>query len=352
MDTQDIKKGIHKKQKNNTSIILIMLALLIILIPFSAAAGAVAIPPSQLIQMLLNQIPFLDLVFDDSWLLSHEQIFFQIRLPRVIMALLVGFSLALAGTTLQGVLQNPLADPYLVGLSSGSALGASIAILLRRQIALFGYGSIPIFAFLGGLFSLFIVYIIAKRGGKVSTANLILAGVAVSAFFSAVVSLIIVFQGERMGEIIFWLMGGLANASWRYVFAIIPYILIGSTIIFLYARPINILGLGDSSAHHLGLEVESVRKLLLACASLITAASVSVTGLIGFVGLIVPHMLRRIIGPDHRLLLLASGIGGAVLLLLADTMARTALSPREIPVGIITALMGAPYFVYLLKRTT
>ncbi len=155
-----------------------------------------------------------------------------------------------------------------------------------------------------------------------------------------------------MGEIIFWLMGGLANASWRYVFAIIPYILIGSTIIFLYARPINILGLGDSSAHHLGLEVESVRKLLLACASLITAASVSVTGLIGFVGLIVPHMLRRIIGPDHRLLLLASGIGGAVLLLLADTMARTALSPREIPVGIITALMGAPYFVYLLKRTT
>ncbi len=148
MDTQDIKKGIHKKQKNNTSIILIMLALLIILIPFSAAAGAVAIPPSQLIQMLLNQIPFLDLVFDDSWLLSHEQIFFQIRLPRVIMALLVGFSLALAGTTLQGVLQNPLADPYLVGLSSGSALGASIAILLRRQIALFGYGSIPIFAFL------------------------------------------------------------------------------------------------------------------------------------------------------------------------------------------------------------
>ncbi len=349
-----VRKGMNEPSIRETvpkfspgQVVVLLAVVLLLSMVAAARLGAVAIPPRHIIQIMVHQIiP----AVDGDWLSSHEQILMSIRLPRVILAVLVGAALGIAGTTLQGVLQNPLADPYLIGLSSGAALGASIAIIISKSIGAGGYTLVPVFAFIGGITSLLIVFTLARRGGRMTVTNLILAGVATSAFFSAVVSLLIVLHGDRMEQIIFWMMGGLGQATWRSAAIVFVYLIPGSIVIFIYSRALNIMILGDTTAHFLGLHVEAVKKLLLVSATLITAAAVSVTGLIGFVGLIVPHMFRRIVGADHRILLPAAALGGAILMVVADTIARTAMIPREIPVGVITALCGAPFFLYLLRK--
>jgi iron complex transport system permease protein len=336
----------QKKHRSTLTLLVVGLALSVVA---AARLGAVPISHTHILQILLHKIfPSIEA---GNWPAAHEQILLTIRLPRIILAVLVGASLGISGTTLQGVLRNPLADPYLIGLSSGAALGASLAIVISKSIGAGGYALVPLFAFIGGVISLFIVFTLARRGQSMPATNLILAGVATSAFFSAIVSLLIVLHGDRMEQIIFWMMGGLAQATWRAVAVVLVYLIPGTLIIFLYARALNVMALGETSAHFLGLHVEAVKRLLLVAATLITAAAVSVTGLIGFVGLIIPHMFRRIVGPDHRLLLPTAALGGAILMVLADTIARTALIPREIPVGVLTALCGAPFFLYLLKKT-
>ena len=280
----------------------------------------------------------------------YETIILQFRLPRVIVAALVGCVLAVCGAVMQGVFRNPLADPYLLGIAAGATAGVAAAIVL-------GWAGVPLVlpaaAFAGGSLAVAIVYTIAtpRGGGTVDNLTLILAGVALAALFSAVTALFLALAGEReRSGIVFWVMGGLAGADWRAVGLLLPVALLGSGACLLFARELNGLALGDEQALHLGLDARRLKRLLLGVTTLMTGVAVAVSGTIGFVGLIVPHAMRLVIGPDHRWLLPASALSGALFLIVADTGARVVIAPAELPVGIITAVCGGPFFLYLLRR--
>ncbi len=277
-------------------------------------------------------------------------ILMQIRLPRVLLAALVGGALALCGAVMQGLFRNPLADPYLLGIASGATAGAALAIALRLDIY---WGAVPTGAFLGGVLAVAIVYRVAQtRWAQLDTYALILSGVALAALFSAVTSFLLFYAGASQDarRFIFWILGGLGGAQWLYVLGLLGASVVAGAMLLLFARDLNALSLGEEMAAHLGIEPRHLRKILLCAVTLLTAVAVAVSGTIGFVGLIVPHILRLIVGPDHRLLLPASALGGAVLLVLCDAVARTVLAPAELPIGIITALLGAPFFLFLLRR--
>jgi iron complex transport system permease protein len=272
----------------------------------------------------------------------NEAIILQIRLPRIILGMLVGCALAVAGAAMQGLFKNPMADPYVTGISSGAALGASIAII--------AHASVPLVAFLCAIATVFLVYKIAGRHGSVQAENLLLSGIAVATFLSAMTSLVIYLAGEDLHQIIFWLMGGLWAGGWGDVKVAFPLITLGVAGIFAFSRELNVMLLGEEPAAHLGIDVERSTWLILSLVSLITAIAVSVSGIIGFVGLIIPHMARLVVGPDHRILIPACALSGAAFLVLTDTLARTVISPTELPLGILTALIGVPFFIYLLSR--
>jgi len=316
----------------------------------SVGIGSVRISPIELIRMLLAAMPGLGQQVATTWPDSHWAIIWRIRLPRVVLASLVGSSLAVAGATFQGLFRNPMADPFVIGVSSGAAVGAVIAMLLGLQSALFGLGAVPLFAFAGGVLAILVVYSLSRTRGGVPVATLLLSGIAVSSFLSAVVSVLVFFSQEKVGPIVFWLMGGMSGSDWTRVKLLLPYTGIGLVILLAYAREINLLLLGEESAQQLGVEVTRTKLHLLISGAVLTAASVSVTGIIGFVGLVTPHVIRLVWGPDYRLLMPASALGGAVLLVLADALARTVVAPGELPVGVITSLLGAPFFLYLLHR--
>lgn len=280
----------------------------------------------------------------------NQTIILKLRLPRVLMAALVGASLAVAGATFQALFRNPMADPYVIGVSSGASLGATVAMLLALNFQFLGVGAVPVLAFAGALGTVLIVYRLGRVGDSVSLLTLLLAGIAVGSFLSAVVSLLVYFADQRLHQVIFWLMGGFDGASWSYVRLAFPYFILGIAVIVLHARELNALLLGEEVAGHLGVEVERAKRWLLAGAALLTATAVSTSGMIGFVGLIVPHALRMLGGPDHRFLLPASAIAGAALMVAADTLARTVIAPTELPVGLITALSGGPFFIYILRN--
>jgi len=332
-----------------TGLFFALFAVLLLTVVMATAIGAVAIPAGVTLRIFLSQLGM-------PWIETGDvsrntvAIVLSLRLPRVLLGVLIGASLALAGTTFQGLLRNPLADPFTIGVSSGAATGATIAIFLRQLNGFHFPHMIPLFAFSGALLAIFFVYNLAKIGGQVPVATLLLAGVVVSSFLSAVISLLMVFAGENMQGIFFWLSGGLMMRSWTEIGFVVPYLLVGSCILFAYARELNIFLLGEEAALHLGVRVEFTKKLLLVTASLVTAAAVSVSGMIGFVGLIIPHAVRMVSGPDHRVLLPASALVGGIFLVWADVAARTAMAPQEIPVGIITAFIGAPFFIYLLRK--
>ena len=281
---------------------------------------------------------------------THRTIILSVRLPRVMLAALVGMSLAVAGTTFQGLFRNPMADPYVIGVSSGAALGACIAILLSVDLNFLGIGAVPAFAFAGALIAVSIVYRLARRGNKVPVTTLLLSGIAVGSFLSAIVSLLVFFSGQQLHQVTFWLMGGFSARGWDYVKMCLPYMTLGSIVISVFTRDMNALVLGEESAQHLGVDVERVKVILLMTASLLTAAAVSVSGLVGFVGLIVPHICRIMVGPDHRTLLPAAALTGALFLVGSDALARVVVAPNELPVGIVTSLFGGPFFIYLLHR--
>lgn len=264
----------------------------------------------------------------------------------------MGATLASAGVVFQGLFQNPMADPYIIGSSAGASLGVASGILLLQTVDFAGFGPVPGLAFAGALGATLLVYAVARRGRRVPVLNLLLAGVAISSMLSALVSLLIFMQAtdERLWQIVFWLMGGLGGSSWPKLLTALPYMASGLGLVFVFARDLNALSLGEDQAHTLGIPVEVTKGILLVGASLATAAAVAVSGLIGFVGLIVPHGARLILGPDHRLLLPAAAFTGAIFLLAADTVARTIISPAQLPVGIITALVGGPFFLYLLRN--
>ena len=268
----------------------------------------------------------------------------QLRLPRIVLAAVVGFSLASAGAVMQGFFRNPMADPSIIGVSSGAAAGAVTFIVFPLSVP-FGLQGM---AFGGALAAAFLVYLIATEGGRTPVATLLLAGIAIQTFLGAVISFMLLQAGWQLQEAVYWLMGYLQASTWEEVSATLPVALLAFAVLAAYTRDLNVLLLGEADARSLGIEVERTKRILLGIASVITAGAVAVAGVIGFVGLIVPHVMRLLVGPDHRILLPTSALAGAVFLVLADTAART--GPAELPVGIVTAALGAPFFIYLLRR--
>ncbi len=322
--------------------------LLVVIAVLAATVGSVKIPLLTTCQVMLSKLPFLHIT--PVWPRNIETIILEIRLPRVILSGLVGAALATAGATYQGLFRNPLADPYLIGVAQGASLGAVVGFLLPTTWYSLGVEVIPVFAFIGAILSVAIVYGLARVGKTLPMTTLILAGVALGAFLGSIVSYLIISSGEKMHGIIFWLMGSFSLSEWAEVRVVLPYVVVGVGVILLYSRPLNVMQLDEEQAQQLGINVERLKIVLLAAATLITAAAVSFVGTIGFVGIIIPHAVRLIWAADYRFLLPLSVLAGAIFLILADLIARTVLTPTEIPIGVITALCGAPFFLYLLRR--
>lgn len=281
-----------------------------------------------------------------------QYIVINVRLARICLAFVVGGALALAGTVYQGVLLNPLADPFTLGISTGAAFGASLAILLGLgSIHFFGVSLLPIAAFAGALLALYLVYMLGSTGGRIHVVTLVLAGIIVSTFLSAMINLLKSLNEESVSTIVFWIMGSFSGKSWAHVLLVLPYIVMGTGAICCFARELDMLSLGDVQAQQLGVNVQRVRFWLLLAASLITASAVAVSGIIGFVGLVIPHLLRLALGPRHGMLIPASILAGGLLVLISDSIARSVLpGGEEIPVGVVTAIIGGPFFCYLLLR--
>jgi iron complex transport system permease protein len=315
----------------------------------AVSLGAVSIPLSKSWTILLHHFFGLASLSDGN--VRDASIILDLRLPRVIAGALVGAALSVAGSVLQALLRNPLADPYVLGISSGAAVGAVLAILFGLGATILGSYAVPGAAFAGALLTLLFVYFIARVEGRVPAQTMLLTGVIISAFFSAIIMFLIsATSDERLYSVTFWLMGNLEYVASQALGIIFIYLLSGSAVLFSLAKDLNLMSMGEETASELGVEVERVKKTAFIFTSLITGAVVSVSGLIGFVGLAVPHLTRMIWGPDHRFLIPASALLGAMVLILADTIARTVMAPSEIPVGVVTALAGAPFFVYLLRR--
>jgi iron complex transport system permease protein len=323
--------------------------LLIAAFILSVAAGAVFIPPMVQARIYLAQIPGLALEMD--WPQTFQTILLQIRLPHAVLVMLVGAALASSGAAYQGLFRNPLADPYLIGVSSGAALGAVLAMSFAWPSSWLGLYAVPAAAFLGALGTIAIVYFLARTGRVVPVTTLILAGVAVSAFATAVTSFLMLRSVGELRRALIWLLGGSLLPGWEPVVAMLPYLLLGVVVLLAAGHALNVLQFGDEQAQQLGLAVEKWKLLIILAASLATAAAVAFAGVIGFVGLIVPHIVRIIWGPDYRQLVFLSLFGGATLLLIADLLARTVDAPQVLPIGIVTAILGAPFFLWILRRS-
>jgi len=324
----------------------------------SATIGPVAIPAVAVAKAILNEVALPTLALGTggtlSWVhpfsfaveQSHAVIVTELRLPRIALGAAVGFALATAGAVMQGFFRNPMADPSIIGVSTGAAVGAVAAIVFRPAIPL--VPDLQGLAFATALAAGFAVYLVAREGGRTPVATLLLAGVAVQTFLGAVISYTLLFAGDSLERAVFWLMGHLHAASWGKVGAVWPVAVIGFAVALAYARELNVLLVGEDDAHTMGVEVERTKRVLLAVASILTAGAVAVAGVIGFVGLVVPHVMRLLVGPDHRILLPTSALAGAGFLVATDTLARA--GPAEVPVGIVTAALGAPFFLYLLRN--
>ena len=355
-----VRPGMAKKITNNSPPVHLLhwrgrmygiaglIILLVVVAAFATTVGSVKIPFLTTGTILLSKLPLVKIA--PKWASTLETIVIDIRLPRVLLAGLVGAALAAAGATYQGLFRNPLADPYLIGVAQGAALGAVIGFLLPSGWHALGFGIIPLLAFTGALISTTVVYLLARVGKTLPVTTLILAGVALGALLSSIVSYLIISSGDKLHSIMFWLMGSFSLSQWSEVIMVLPYILVGLVVILLYARSLNLMQLDEEQAQQLGINVERLKLILLGAATLITAAAVSFVGIIGFVGIIIPHAVRMIWGADYRFLLPLSILTGAIFLILADILARTALAPIEIPIGVITAICGAPFFLYLLRR--
>jgi iron complex transport system permease protein len=307
--------------------------------------GSVAVAPGDTIAILAHRLLGLDVHV--TWPASAETIVMDLRLPRVLTSMLVGMGLAVAGVTFQGLLRNPLADPYVLGTASGAALGAAIAVIIPVQLVILQFGLLHALAFVGALASITVVYRLSRLGGTSPMTSLLLTGYAVGSLLAAGLAMAMYLSGTALRQIFDFLLGGFDGATWQRLAASIPLIVGGSVLILLRARSLNAMLLGEEAASHLGIDVRRERAILLGLASLVTAAAVAVSGLIGFVGLVVPHVVRLIVGPSARLVLPLSALGGAVLLAYADIAARLM---GEIPVGVVTAVIGAPFFLLILRR--
>jgi iron complex transport system permease protein len=317
-----------------------LFTILCLTIVLTTAIGPVYVPPREILALVGSKLHLCELSSS-----INEVIIFQIRLPRIFLGILVGLSLATAGTALQGLFKNPMADPYIIGIASGAAVGAALSITFLPHF--FSIYTTPFMAFLGATFATFLVYTIARVGGRIPVDTLLLTGIAVSLFLGAVLSFMMSVAGEELHSIFFWLMGGFWLANWAQVKIIVLPVLVCFFLIYIFAKDLNAMLLGEESAQTLGITVENVKRILLVLSAFITAAAVSFVGTIGFVGLIIPHITRILVGPDHRILFPASALVGGIFLVWTDALARVL---GEMPVGIITAFFGAPFFIYLLRK--
>ena len=324
----------------------VLTTLLIAIILLSLSTGPLDIPVSHVVSIIAEPTGLHLADYNHT----EEMVVERIRLPRIVVGALVGMALGVAGAAMQALFRNPLADPGTIGVASGGVAAAVISIATGASSLFFL--ALPLFALSGAIGTAFLVYAIAIASGRFSVATLILAGVAVSAFMGALITLVIIAEQEQgtLRGILFWLAGGLDSRSWEHVWLSGPLILLGGGVIVAFARDLNLLMMGEDDARSMGVNVRVVRPMLLTAASLITGVAVAVSGMIAFVGLIVPHMLRLVFGPDNRVLIPLSALGGAVFVVLADEIARTVISPAELRVGIITSFIGAPFFLFLLLR--
>ncbi|QSS90425.1 iron ABC transporter permease [Streptomyces sp. M54] len=312
----------------------------------SAAIGAYNIPLGDVLSSVQHRIGLGGQALDRV----GESVLWNVRLPRVVLALLVGASLGCAGALMQGVFGNPLAEPGVIGISAGAAVGAVASIALG--LSFFGNWTITVCAFVAGLATVLLVYALSRSGGRTEVVTLILTGIAVNAFAGALIGLFIFFaDNAQITQITFWQLGSLSQATWPKVLAVLPCAVAGLLIAPFYARKLDLLALGERPARHLGVDVERLRIVLVLVVALLTAAAVAVAGIISFVGLLVPHLLRMANGPGHRFLVPASALGGGVILVAGDLAARTVAAPAELPLGVLTALFGSPFFFWLLRRT-
>ena len=333
-------------------VIAILLAVLAGAMILASGLGAVAISPLSIIKMALNKTALFQ--FPTTWPAVEETIIFQLRLPRVVGGALVGAALATAGVLFQGLFRNPMADPYIIGTSGGAAFGSTLAMLLPLSMAFYGFGMVPLAAFAGALLTVLLVYNLARIGARTPIVSMLLAGFAVNSMLVAAMYFLLTVSESlqlRLHQVLAFLLGGVAVSDWRQVAVIAPLVVGGILLSLGYARYLNAFSVGEEGAAHLGIDVERHKLIILALGSLLTAAAVCLSGLVGFVGLVMPHAVRLVLGPDHRLLLPASALAGAIFLVIADLCARTLLAPTELPVGVLTALVGAPVFIYLLRRT-
>ena len=337
-----------ERKKKQVISILILIVLLLGIIIIALHLGTIKVPVLGGLQSIWQGLG-IPVTVTNPLEPEQEAVLWYIRMPRILIWLMVGASLALAGAVMQGIFSNPLADPGIMGVSAGASLGAVIAISLG--LTSMGMFYMPMFAFVGAFMAVSITILLTMRGGRVETATLLLAGVAISMLLGAFTSGILTLMNEyRLREFLFWMVGGLDFRRWEHVFLAIGPFLIGTTILITLGRQLNVLVLGDTEAKALGVPVMLYRLIFLFLASFITATAVCVSGAIGFVGLIIPHIVRILVGPDHRVLLPVSALAGALFLIFCDTLGRVLAAPSEIRVGIMTALLGAPYFLYLLRR--
>jgi iron complex transport system permease protein len=314
--------------------------LLLVALILSLAIGAVFIPPADILRTLTGN-PATEVIRTILW---------DIRLPRTVLVALTGMALGGSGAAYQGLFRNPLADPYLIGIASGAGLGAVVAMSVRWSYSFWGLMAVPLSAFIGALLTVTLVYFLARVGQTTPVTNLILAGVAISSFASALMSFLMLRSDGELRRAMNWLMGGSIQLGWTSVLAMLPYLIPGLGTLTLYGQALNLMQFGDEQAQQLGLNVQRAKQVILVASSLATAVAVSFTGIIGFIGLIVPHIMRLWFGGDYRRLIPLSIIGGSTALLVSDVIARVVLAPQELPVGIVTALAGAPFFLWILRR--
>ena len=328
--------------------LLVGLAALIAVGLLAAAGGSVPMPPLTVVKIIAAKASVFDISV--TWPESWETIIWQLRLPRVVLAGVVGAALAISGATYQGLFRNPLADPYLIGVASGAGLGATVVLVTGVPHSFQGISLLPLAAFGGGLAAVTVAYLIARQSVGLPLTTLILAGVAIASLTGAVTTLLMIRSDPDLRPVLSWLLGGFISAEWKHNLVILPYLIPSVLVVLAYSRVLNVLQLDEEHSRQLGVNVERTKLLLIGAASLATAAAVSFSGLIGFVGLIAPHAVRIVWGVDYRTLLPMAAITGAGFLVIADLVARTVASPAELPVGIVTAFCGAPFFLYLLRR--
>ncbi len=341
---------IAKQHSHRWLTAIVSLALTVAVATLALAQGPADIPTWTVIKIIASNVAQIDIA--QSWPNSWETIVWNIRLPRVIAAMLIGCSLAIAGSTYQGLFRNPLADPYLIGVASGAGLAATIVLISPIPSTVNGISLLTPIAFTGAMIAVGLTYSVARTNKAIPVTTLVLAGVAIAFLGSATTTFLMLVVSSNVRPILTWLLGGFTAIGWIDVAWILPYLLPSIIAILLHARTLNTLQLGEEQAQRLGIDVERTKVILVISASLATAAAVSVSGMIGFVGLIAPHSVRLIYGSDHRLVLPLSCAVGAILMVLSDLLARTVISPEEIPVGIITAFLGAPFFLYLLRHSS